>query len=874
MYLPINNSLLVCLVFIFVVNYVNVHFGVVNFFFSRKMSPGHLRVYDHPSNHPVEVLSYIDTDQIQVDLEQPRMSLTIADALSEVQDPVFVVYGNRGYSHIMGNFICNMASFPGMHNHILMIVTDDDTASFLRAFSVQITVFVAHQDLHEAYDFETPGYLKLMLARGLLLVDLLGIAQTQLKTIIWLEPDFYYTQNLLSRPEMTETTSDLVFYWDHEMYCGCFIRFSPAPASLRFYKEVMDRMQTIHSNGGTTNDQILLNMVVADQLPNYTLFDRCLYRSGTFNTGGYVLEYQRACQGVLPVAQHHNWIVGASSKVQKAKESGGWFMSDDENSCRQRDLLLVVMTMNRAHSLKRLIHSVDTARYMPGSTVDLRVTVDRDYSGGVDEETTSFLGSLQWAHGIFEVIVWPKKVGLYGQWVHAWPAELYPENLYKAVILLEDDLEVSPDYAQWFIGAHQAYGGVQGVGAITGQRPNLVAAVNGPKSVAGQVPEGVKAFGYMLIATWSLSPKHSVWSEFRRWVLDKRANSPDFVPLVPGIVPNQWYEHFKSKGEEENMWEMWFIRFMDDRKLHTVYPWVDGGQKTVVGNWMEAGLHFSGTPSLDFPVSREWNVGLLTQTPLPLVGYALKFSGLCVVGDLSGQFNNQLLAVNWAAMLARQSNLLLFLMYDSAPEGDYLKTNWERIFGVVVGVSWVGNSFSGCSQQIQWKDVFLDMLHRRESVPIQEWPIIMPVQSIRVQAADAWLINFPDIQRRISVHGRSFDGVNSQCVSSQHSAFQCSEHLCNYAMSEVLNRFSNYLGNDTDLVLFSDGQNRQFADTYRFVDKEALLEVQMWMMVLADVHIGHPGSSQDYVIWRWRQQIDSKGGMLPWNCYNEDIVIK
>jgi hypothetical protein len=77
--------------------------------------------------------------------------------------------------------------------------------------------------------------------------------------------------------------------------------------------------------------------------------------------------------------------------------------------------------------------------------------------------------------------VWPQKVGLYGQWVHSWPAELYPEEMYKAVLLLEDDLEVSPHYAKWFIGAHQAYGGLPGVGAITGQRPNLVAA--GPLSL-------------------------------------------------------------------------------------------------------------------------------------------------------------------------------------------------------------------------------------------------------------------------------------------------------------------------------------------------------------------------------------------------------
>ena len=872
MHLPVNNNILIYIVFAFVINYVYIHFGVVNFIFSRKFISD--KTQYSTNDHPLWISNNGSISSNNSDLKQPQIPLYISDALRAVEDPVFVVYGNSGYRHIMGNFICNMALFPGMHSHILVVVTDEDTAAFLRAFSERITVFVSAQDLHDSYDFESPGYLKLMLARGLVLVDLLGAAQAQSKTLVWLEPDFYYTQNLLSRPEMTETTSDLVFYWDHEMYCGCFIRFSPAPASLRFYKEVMDRMQRIHSVGGTTNDQILLNMVVAEQLPNHTLFDRCLYRSGTFKTGGYMLEYQRACQGILPVAQHHNWIVGASSKVRMAKESGGWFVSEDERSCRQRDLLLVVMTMSRVRSLQRLVNSLDTALYLPGSTVDLRVTVDRNYDNEVDAATKEYLDSLQWSHGVYEVVVWPRKVGLYGQWVHAWPAELYPESLYKAVVLLEDDLEVSPHYAKWFVGAHQAYGGINGVGAITGQRPNLVAAVNGPASVAGQVPGGVKAFGYLLMATWSLSPKHSVWREFRQWVLDKRAGSPDFVPLVPGIVPNQWYEQFKSRGEEENMWEMWFIRFTDERKLHTVYPWVEGGGKTIVGNWMEAGLHFSGAPSLDFPIAGEWDADLLMQTPLPFVGYELNFNGFCVIGDLYGQFNNQLLTVNWAAMLAKQLNLLLFLTYDNAPEGDYLKNNWERIFGAAVGISWVGNSFNGCRHQIRWKEAFADMSSRRWSVQDGEWPIIMPVQSIRSQAAETWLRAFPDIKRRITVHGRSFEGSSGHCMSSEHAAVKCSENLCDYRQPEVWKRFSSYFNNSFDMVLFSDGQNQAFVQTYQHIENESPLEVQMWMMVISNIHVGHPGSSQDYVVWRWRKQIKSDGFMLPWDCYNEVRLLK
>ena len=322
-----------------------------------------------------------------------------------------------------------------------------------------------------------------------------------------------------------------------------------------------------------------------------------------------------------------------SGKVRTTNRTGGWCLTENQENqakveCKNRDMLLVVMTMNRPWSLKRLIHSLDQATYDEhggGGLVDLRVTVDRDHTGNVDAETMDFLNALQWKHGILEVHVWQEKVGLFGQWVDSWPAELYPENLYKAVILLEDDLEVSPHYAKWFIGAHESYGNITGVGAITGQRPILVAALNGPASLAEQVPSHVKAFGYLLMATWSLSPRHAVWRDFRKWVKDKRTNDPGFAPSVPGIVPNQWYEHFVTTGEQENMWEMWFIRFADERRLHTVYAWCEGGAKTIVGNWMEAGLHFSGEPVLDFPIATEWSGDLLAQHPLPLVGYDLLF---------------------------------------------------------------------------------------------------------------------------------------------------------------------------------------------------------------------------------------------------------
>ena len=59
------------------------------------------------------------------------------------------------------------------------------------------------------------------------------------------------------------------------------------------------------------------------------------------------------------MVQQLNWVVGLPAKVELAKKHSGWFLTTEiPNKCTQRDLRAVIMTMNRAHSLTRLIDSI------------------------------------------------------------------------------------------------------------------------------------------------------------------------------------------------------------------------------------------------------------------------------------------------------------------------------------------------------------------------------------------------------------------------------------------------------------------------------------------------------------------------------------
>ena len=283
-------------------------------------------------------------------------------------------------------------------------------------------------------------------------------------------------------------------------------------------------------------------------------------------------------------------------------------------------------------------------------------------------------------------------------------------------------------------------------------------------------------------------------------------------------------------------------------------------------NVIETGL-LAGTDN----ILKNSNLSLIAPT-LPSAVLLPANNVLCVHDHLYGQFNNQFLAVNWAMMLARrqqQSKTLILL-----EGGDYLARNWNGIFGDVPGVIWHTNpSLEKCNRKYTWADMFMDMLQNRPQVPIQEWPLLLPVARVREEAERIWKTFYDQgLKKRISLHGRSFEGAVGQCISSDHAGYKCQHHyyMCDYSKPNILSRFSSSIEQQhrDSIVLFSDGQNQEYAQTYHHQETSAPLEVQMWMMATSDIHIGHPGSSQDYVVWRWRQEINPGSIMLPLECYH------
>ena len=99
-----------------------------------------------------------------------------------------------------------------------------------------------------------------------------------------------------------------------------------------------------------------------------------------------------------------------------------------------------IITDSRSHSLSRLLHSLENARYF-GDTLDLRINME----DSADPITKQLAGDFQWKHGTVFVHHRVTHGGLLTAVVESW----YPRSNDSYGLLLEDDVEVSPLFYAW-----------------------------------------------------------------------------------------------------------------------------------------------------------------------------------------------------------------------------------------------------------------------------------------------------------------------------------------------------------------------------------------------------------------------------------------
>lgn len=265
---------------------------------------------------------------------------------------------------------------------------------------------------------------------------------------------------------------------------------------------------------------------------------------------------------------------------------------------------MIVMTMNRAASLKRLLTSLQDADY-GDDRVDLDIWIDRmDSTAPHNANISRVARECSWKQGAKTIYTRRQPGGLYQQWMYTWDLDS-PGDI---AVILEDDLELSPAFYQWLKMARSKYGDDPEVGGFTLQR-----TVERPRRPPPFVEKGapllprrsdIHMFKYRLQGSWGFAPKRETWREFLAWYEAKRRANEK--PYVERHTFMKWYKNQeRGRAIAKDMWTLWYIKFVDERNIFTVTPWAPYGT-TLSGCWRAPGLHFGKHKykKPDFPIFR------------------------------------------------------------------------------------------------------------------------------------------------------------------------------------------------------------------------------------------------------------------------------
>lgn len=295
---------------------------------------------------------------------------------------------------------------------------------------------------------------------------------------------------------------------------------------------------------------------------------------------------------------------GVSTDKDEGQSSLVASLSDDEvthasrfDSAEEPVARLIVITMDRDHSLKRLLNSLEKANYGEDH-VNLDIWIDRADDKPINSQVLQTSRDLDWKYGTKSIHKRAKNAGLYQQWIYTW--NITAETTEFAVIL-EDDLEVSVSFYQWLRNARATYAQDPDVGAFTLQRSTLrPRQIRGVASGSLRIPDNHHLFKYKLLGTWGFAPQRDIWVEFRKWFEEKRTSGEK--PYVKNLITTEWYKSQEKDGFAPTMWSQWWIKFVDEKGYFTVTPHLPNGT-TLASNWREKGLHYSkNKASQDFPL--------------------------------------------------------------------------------------------------------------------------------------------------------------------------------------------------------------------------------------------------------------------------------
>lgn len=227
------------------------------------------------------------------------------------------------------------------------------------------------------------------------------------------------------------------------------------------------------------------------------------------------------------------------------------------------NIAIVVITYNRLDSLKRLIYSLTQANY--DDQVDLIVSIDRS---DIFEQMYDYASKIIWMHGKIEIKIAEKRLGLKKHVMQC--GELL--NQYEHIVVLEDDLYVSPGFYQYTKEMISKYANNENIAGIS--------LYNYPRNQYANLPftpqlDQYDVYFMKIASSWGQVWSRQKWAKFLEW-----------YHVNPSIDELHIPKHIKLWGDKS--WLKYHHAYCAAENKYFVYP-----RMALSTNFSEPGEHAS-----------------------------------------------------------------------------------------------------------------------------------------------------------------------------------------------------------------------------------------------------------------------------------------
>ena len=234
-----------------------------------------------------------------------------------------------------------------------------------------------------------------------------------------------------------------------------------------------------------------------------------------------------------------------------------------------KSIALVVIAYNRKDSLHRLLQSLDNAIYDEVS-IPLYISIDKSNT----DEVERFADEHSWRHGKKTVVKHERNLGLRAHVLEQ--GRLLDE--YDAIVILEDDLVVSPyfwTYTQQTVEKYFSCDNVAGISLYS-------FAVNYHlRSPFIPLHDGHDAYFMNCAMSWGQVWMKRQWKEFEQWY--KQHLDFTYMPNLPKSICS-W---------SEKSWLKYHTRYCIETNKYFVFPYV-----SYTTNFSEPGTHIRKTDTI------------------------------------------------------------------------------------------------------------------------------------------------------------------------------------------------------------------------------------------------------------------------------------